>query len=47
MGLLWIQSLLQLMYELCVDPVTCGPMVELLWGEKYEFFAKVHLSSSL
>jgi nuclear pore complex protein Nup205 len=37
----------QLMYELCVDPVTCGPMVELLWGEKYEFFSKVHLSSSL
>jgi hypothetical protein len=34
----------QLMYELCVDPVTCGPMVELLWGEKYEFFSK-HLDT--
>jgi nuclear pore complex protein Nup205 len=29
------------MYELCVDPITCGPVVELLRGEKYEFFSKV------
>jgi nuclear pore complex protein Nup205 len=34
----------QLMYELCVDPITCGPMVELLRGEKYEFFSK-HLDN--
>ncbi|KAG0620095.1 hypothetical protein M758_4G188900 [Ceratodon purpureus] len=34
----------QLMYELCVDPITCGPVVELLRGEKYEFFSK-HLDT--
>lgn len=32
------------MYELCVDPITCGPVVELLRGEKYEFFSKVCIS---
>lgn len=34
----------QLMYELCVDPITCGPVVELLRSEKYEFFSK-HLNT--
>ena len=38
-----VQFGLQLMYELCVDPITCGPVVELLRGEKYEFFSKVCL----
>lgn len=36
-----VQFELQLMYELCVDPITCGPVVELLRSEKYEFFSKV------
>ncbi|GBG63334.1 hypothetical protein CBR_g37692 [Chara braunii] len=30
----------QLMYELCVDPLTCGPTIELLRNKKYEFFSK-------
>lgn len=38
---------LQLIHELCVDPVTCGPMLELLGGEKYDTNLKVchHLPS--
>jgi nuclear pore complex protein Nup205 len=31
----------QLMYELAVDPVTRGPVVELLGRPKYDFFSKV------
>jgi len=40
----WTLAFLQLMYELCVDPITCGPVVELLRGEKFEFFSKVCIS---
>ncbi|GLJ05177.1 hypothetical protein SUGI_0012850 [Cryptomeria japonica] len=36
----------QLIYEVCVDGLTGGPMIELLRGEKYEFFMK-HLDTFL
>ncbi|KAH9317382.1 hypothetical protein KI387_019151, partial [Taxus chinensis] len=35
---------LQLIYELCVDALTGGPMIDLLRSEKYEFFMK-HLDT--
>lgn len=35
---------LQLLYELCVDPLTCGPMMDLLSTKKYHFFVK-HLDT--
>jgi nuclear pore complex protein Nup205 len=31
----------KLLYELCVDPITCGPMVDLLRNGKYDFLPKV------
>ncbi|KAL4302983.1 hypothetical protein GQ457_10G003370 [Hibiscus cannabinus] len=34
----------QLLYELCVDPLTCGPTMDLLSNKKYHFFVK-HLDS--
>ncbi|KAL8128568.1 hypothetical protein V2J09_017723 [Rumex salicifolius] len=34
----------QLLYELCVDPLTCGPMLDLLSDRKYHFFIK-HLDT--
>ena len=32
---------LQLIYKLCVDPLTCDPMMDLLSSKKYQFFVKV------
>ncbi|KAH7572401.1 hypothetical protein JRO89_XS04G0250200 [Xanthoceras sorbifolium] len=34
----------QLLYELCLDPLTCGPIMDLLSNRKYQFFAK-HLDT--
>ncbi|KAL5547863.1 hypothetical protein UlMin_003094 [Ulmus minor] len=34
----------QLLYELCMDPLTCGPTVDLLSSKKYQFFVK-HLDT--
>ncbi|XLR42136.1 hypothetical protein HN51_020331 [Arachis hypogaea] len=34
----------QLLYELCVDPLTCVPMMDLLSNRKYQFFVK-HLDT--
>uniref|UniRef100_A0A2P2MHU4 Uncharacterized protein MANES_05G119700 n=1 Tax=Rhizophora mucronata TaxID=61149 RepID=A0A2P2MHU4_RHIMU len=34
----------QLLYELCLDPLTCGPTMDLLSNKKYQFFVK-HLDS--
>ncbi|XP_020571506.1 nuclear pore complex protein NUP205-like [Phalaenopsis equestris] len=34
----------QLFYELCLDPLTSGPIVDLLSNKKYQFFSK-HLES--
>ncbi|XP_059635097.1 nuclear pore complex protein NUP205 [Cornus florida] len=34
----------QLLYELCMDPLTCGPTMDLLSTKKYQFFVK-HLDS--
>ncbi|CAN0838668.1 Nuclear pore complex protein NUP205 [Linum grandiflorum] len=30
----------QLLYELCSDPITCGPTMDLLSNKKYQFFIK-------
>jgi nuclear pore complex protein Nup205 len=30
----------QLLYELCLDPLTCGPVMDLLSTTKYQFFSK-------
>ncbi|KAL6888297.1 hypothetical protein ACP4OV_009323 [Aristida adscensionis] len=30
----------QLLYELCLDPLTCGPIMDLLSTKKYQFFSK-------
>lgn len=30
----------QLLYELCLDPLTCGPTMDLLSNKKYQFFLK-------
>nr|CAB3446029.1 unnamed protein product [Digitaria exilis] len=30
----------QLLYELCLDPLTCGPVMDLLSSKKYQFFSK-------
>jgi nuclear pore complex protein Nup205 len=30
----------QLLYELCLDPLTCGPVMDLLSTKKYQFFSK-------
>ncbi|WVZ77434.1 hypothetical protein U9M48_025299 [Paspalum notatum var. saurae] len=30
----------QLLYELCLDPSTCGPVMDLLSTKKYQFFSK-------
>lgn len=41
---LWWISLncfVQLLYELCLDPLTCGPTMDLLSNKKYQFFVKV------
>lgn len=40
---------LQLLYELCLDPLTCGPTMDLLSNKKYQFFVKVQhaLSNNL
>ncbi|XP_010250099.1 PREDICTED: nuclear pore complex protein NUP205 [Nelumbo nucifera] len=35
---------LQLLYELCLDPLTSGPMLDLLSNKKYRFFLK-HLDT--
>ncbi|CAD6247641.1 unnamed protein product [Miscanthus lutarioriparius] len=32
--------ILQLLYELCLDPLTCGPVMDLLSTKKYQFFSK-------
>lgn len=32
---------LQLLYELCVDPLTSGPTMDLLSNKRYHFFLKV------
>ncbi|KAA8535090.1 hypothetical protein F0562_030093 [Nyssa sinensis] len=34
----------QLLYELCLDPLTCGPTMDLLSNKKYQFFVK-HLDT--
>ncbi|KAL9275467.1 Nuclear pore complex protein NUP205-like protein [Drosera capensis] len=34
----------QLLYELCVDPLTCGPVMDLLSNKRYQFFLK-HLDT--
>ncbi|EOY31051.1 Uncharacterized protein TCM_038072 isoform 1 [Theobroma cacao] len=34
----------QLLYELCLDPLTCGPTMDLLSSKKYHFFVK-HLDT--
>ncbi|PON88994.1 Nucleoporin [Trema orientale] len=34
----------QLLYELCLDPLTCGPTMDLLSSKKYQFFVK-HLDT--
>ncbi|KAK6945090.1 Nucleoporin Nup186/Nup192/Nup205, partial [Dillenia turbinata] len=34
----------QLLYELCLDPLTCGPTMDLLSSKRYQFFMK-HLDS--
>lgn len=34
----------QLLYELCLDPLTCGPVMDLLSNKKYQFFVK-HLDT--
>ncbi|GLT26191.1 hypothetical protein SLA2020_012740 [Shorea laevis] len=34
----------QLLYELCLDPLTCGPTLDLLSNRKYHFFVK-HLDT--
>ncbi|XVF88378.1 hypothetical protein PTKIN_Ptkin19aG0046000 [Pterospermum kingtungense] len=34
----------QLLYELCLDPLTCGPTMDLLSNKKYHFFIK-HLDT--
>ncbi|KAF8393226.1 hypothetical protein HHK36_021467 [Tetracentron sinense] len=34
----------QLLYELCLDPLTCGPTMDLLSNKKYQFFIK-HLDT--
>ncbi|XWS17148.1 hypothetical protein CRYUN_Cryun33cG0043500 [Craigia yunnanensis] len=34
----------QLLYELCLDPLTCGPTMDLLSNKKYHFFVK-HLDA--
>ncbi|KAJ4837663.1 hypothetical protein Tsubulata_013874 [Turnera subulata] len=34
----------QLLYELCLDPLTCGPTMDLLSKKKYQFFVK-HLDA--
>ncbi|XP_031097713.1 nuclear pore complex protein NUP205 isoform X1 [Ipomoea triloba] len=30
----------QLLYELCIDPLTCGPIMDLLSTKRYQFFIK-------
>lgn len=35
---------LQLLYDLCLDPLTTGPMMDLLGSKKYQFFVKVRSS---
>lgn len=37
---------LQLLYELCLDPLTGGPTMDLLSSKKYQFFVKVKVHSS-
>nr|GMD42556.1 nuclear pore complex protein NUP205 isoform X1 [Ipomoea batatas]GMD45692.1 nuclear pore complex protein NUP205 isoform X1 [Ipomoea batatas]GMD47189.1 nuclear pore complex protein NUP205 isoform X1 [Ipomoea batatas] len=32
----------QLLYELCIDPLTCGPIMDLLSTKRYQFFIKVN-----
>ncbi|KAG6389301.1 hypothetical protein SASPL_150768 [Salvia splendens] len=39
-----LSTFLQLLYELCVDPLTSAPLMDLLCTKKYHFFVK-HLSS--
>ncbi|XP_057969128.1 nuclear pore complex protein NUP205 isoform X2 [Malania oleifera] len=34
----------QLLYELCLDPLTCGPTMDLLSNRKYQFYVK-HLDT--
>ncbi|XP_065850095.1 nuclear pore complex protein NUP205 [Euphorbia lathyris] len=34
----------QLLYELCLDPLTCGPTMDLLSNKRYQFFVK-HLDT--
>ncbi|KAI9191487.1 hypothetical protein LWI28_009025 [Acer negundo] len=34
----------QLLYELCLDPLTCSPIMDLLSNKKYQFFVK-HLDT--
>ncbi|CAK9177196.1 unnamed protein product [Ilex paraguariensis] len=34
----------QLLYELCLDPLTCGPTMDMLSNKKYQFFVK-HLET--
>lgn len=52
MWILWMTSpyifvclkysrLLQLLYELCMDPLTSSPIMDLLCTKKYQFFLKV------
>ncbi|WCJ29645.1 Nuclear pore complex protein NUP205 [Euphorbia peplus] len=35
---------LQLLYELCLDPLTCGPTMDLLSNKRYQYFVK-HLDT--
>lgn len=38
-----IGYIMQLLYELCTDPLTCNPMMDLLSTKKYRFFVQVGL----
>lgn len=42
-GELIIGYYMQLLYELCTDPLTCNPMMDLLSTKKYWFFVQVRL----
>ncbi|KAK2984101.1 hypothetical protein RJ640_018126, partial [Escallonia rubra] len=43
-GLQMTNRIMQLLYELCSDPLTCGPTMDLLSNKKYQFFVK-HLDT--
>lgn len=36
-----LSNFMQLLYELCVDPLTSAPTMDLLSTKKYQFYVKV------